>query len=74
LSPKKFIGLLFGFWFTASAIANFIAGLSGSMIDRISETYGMSTFFLVIGAIPVFAALMLLLFNKKLVRMMHGIH
>ncbi len=74
LSPKKFIGLLFGFWFTASAIANFIAGLSGSMIDRISETDGMSTFFLVIGAIPVFAALMLLLFNKKLVRMMHGIH
>ncbi len=74
LSPKKFIGLLFGLWFTASAIANFIAGQTGAMIDRISETYGMSTFFLVIGAIPVFAAVMLILFNKKLVKMMHGIH
>lgn len=74
LSPKKLIGLLFGLWFTASANANFIAGFTGSYIDKISETYGMSTFFLFIGAIPAFAAIMLLLFNKKLVKMMHGIH
>ena len=74
LSPKKFIGLLFGLWFTASAIANFIAGQTGAMIDKISETYGMATFFIFIGAIPVFAAVLLLLFNRKLVKMMHGIH
>ena len=74
LSPKKWIGLLFGLWFTASAIANFIAGQTGAMIDMISEKYGMSVFFVFIGGIPVFAALLLLLFNKKLVKMMHGIH
>ena len=74
LSPKKWIGLLFGLWFTASAIANFIAGQTGAMIDMISEKYGMSIFFVFIGGIPVFAALLLLLFNKKLVKMMHGIH
>lgn len=73
LSPKKFIGLTFGLWFTASAIANFIGGFTGSYIDSITETYSMSTFFLFIGAVPAFAALMLLLFNKKLVTMMHGI-
>ena len=74
LSPKKLIGLLFGLWFTASAIANFIGGFVGSYIDQITEAYGMSTFFLFIGAIPAFAAVMLILFNKKLVKMMHGIH
>lgn len=73
LSPKKFIGLTFGLWFTASAIANFIGGFTGSYIDQITETYSMSAFFLVIGAVPAFAALMLIIFNKKLVTMMHGI-
>ncbi len=74
LSPKKFIGLLFGFWFTASAIANFIAGFTGAYIDKISETYSLSIFFIIIAALPFSVALLLLLFNRKLVKMMHGIH
>jgi len=73
LSPKKFVGLLFGFWFTASAIANFIAGYTGAYIDKISAMYSLSTFFIIIAAIPMTAAVLLLLFNKKLVKMMHGI-
>ena len=74
LSPKRLAGLLFGLWFTASAIANFIAGQTGSYIDKISETYSMSTFFLIIAAIPMVAAIVLLLLNPKLKKMMHGIH
>src|SRR5690606_11726398 len=74
LSPKKLAGLLFGFWFTASAIANFIAGITGSYIDKISETYSMSVFFYIIAAIPIAAALLLLVFNPLLKRMMHGIN
>ena len=73
LSPKRLAGLLFGLWFTASAIANFIAGMTGSYIDRISETYSMSIFFLIIAAIPMAAAVLLLIFNPKLKKMMHGI-
>lgn len=73
LSPKKFTGLLFGLWFTASAIANFIAGMTGSLIDSISEKYSMSAFFLIIAAIPIAAALFLLVLNPKLKKMMHGI-
>lgn len=73
LSPKRLAGLLFGLWFTASAIANFIAGMTGSYIDKISETYSMSTFFLIIAGIPIFAAVLLLIFNPKLKKMMHGI-
>ena len=74
LSPKKFAGLLFGLWFTASAIANFIAGKTGSYIDHIVEKYSMSTFFLIIAALPVAVALLLLIFNGKLKKMMHGIN
>ncbi|MGH2623614.1 MAG: peptide MFS transporter, partial [Sphingobacterium sp.] len=74
LSPKKFAGLLFGLWFTASAIANFIAGKTGSYIDQITQEYSMTVFFLIIAALPVAIALLLLIFNKVLVRMMHGIH
>ena len=74
LSPKRLVGLLFGLWFTASAIANFIAGMTGSYIQKISETYSMSVFFLIIAAIPMIAAVFLLIFNPKLKKMMHGIH
>ncbi|WP_225035416.1 peptide MFS transporter [Winogradskyella sp. SM1960] len=74
LSPKRLAGLLFGLWFTASAIANFIAGMTGSYIDQISQAYSMSTFFLIIAAIPIFAAVILLILNPKLKKMMHGIN
>ena len=73
LSPKKFVGVLFGLWFTASAIANFIGSWTGAYIDTISEVYSLSYFFIFIAGVPLFAAVMLLLFNKKLVKMMHGI-
>lgn len=74
LSPKKFIGLIFGFWFLASAIANKLAGWSGGLIDKITEMYSMSTFFLIIAGLPIGAALLLLLFSGKLKKMMHGIN
>ncbi|WP_437919611.1 peptide MFS transporter [Sphingobacterium sp. LRF_L2] len=74
LSPKKFIGLIFGFWFLASAIANKLAGWSGGLIDRITELYSMSTFFLIIAGLPIGAALLLLIFSPLLRKMMHGIN
>ncbi|CAM3994754.1 peptide MFS transporter [Flavobacterium antarcticum] len=74
LSPKKFVGLLFGLWFTASAIANFIGSFMGAYIDKISAAYSLSYFFIFIAGVPLFAAIMLLIFNKKLVKMMHGIN
>lgn len=73
LSPKKFIGLIFGFWFLASAIANKMAGWSGGLIDKITEMYSMSTFFMIIAALPISAALLLLIFSPILKKMMHGI-
>lgn len=73
LSPAKFVGLIFGLWFTASFIANLLAGYTGSYIDKISKAYSMSVFFLIIAALPIFVALLLMIFNSKLTKMMHGI-
>ncbi|MDM1296590.1 peptide MFS transporter [Sphingobacterium sp. N143] len=73
LSPKKFLGLLFGFWFCANAIANFIGGFIGSYIDMITEAHSMSYFFAVFTVIPIIAALFLVIANKKIKKMMHGI-
>ncbi|TDQ77202.1 peptide MFS transporter [Sphingobacterium yanglingense] len=73
LSPKKLLGLIFGFWFLASAIANKIGASMGGMIDQISQEYSMSVFFLIIAALPIVVALILLLLNPMLKRKMHGI-
>jgi POT family proton-dependent oligopeptide transporter len=74
LSPKKFLGLLFGCWFCASAIANFIGGFLGSYIDRITEEHSMSYFFMIFAIVPGFTALLLIVFNPILKKMMHGIN
>ncbi|HLV50908.1 MAG TPA: hypothetical protein VKY44_02995 [Flavobacterium sp.] len=46
----------------------------GGMIDTISEKYSMSTFFLIIAALPITVALILLLMNPMLKKKMHGIN
>jgi POT family proton-dependent oligopeptide transporter len=73
LTPTRLVGLMFGIWFGASFVANLLAGFSGSYIDRISEHYGLSTFFLVFTAIPAIAGIIMLLMGGWLKRKMHGI-
>lgn len=74
LSPKKLLGLIFGLWFTASAIGNFISGQMGSTLDRVAEEYSMSFFFMIFAVVPGITALVLLVLTPKLKKMMHGIH
>jgi POT family proton-dependent oligopeptide transporter len=73
LAPAKLVGLMFGIWFLASAIANYLAGLSGAMIDKISEEYGLATFFFVFTAVPALAGIVLIAGSRELRRRMHGI-
>jgi proton-dependent oligopeptide transporter, POT family len=74
LTPPRLLGLMFGVWFLNSAIANNLAGFTGSYIDQISEAYSMSTFFLIFTLIPAAAGVVLILMNRFLVRLMHGVH
>lgn len=74
LSPARYVGLMFGVWFTASAIANFLAGKTGSLIDKISAEYSMSAFFLIFTIIAITAGIIIMLLNSFLKKKMHGIH
>lgn len=74
LAPPRLLGLMFGVWFVNTAIANKLAGVTGSYIDHISETYSLSTFFLIFTIIPIAAGLVFMMLNKWMHTKMHGIH
>lgn len=74
LAPAKLVGLMFGVWFTCTAIGNWLAGKTGGLIDKISTEYSISTFFLIFTIIPVVAGLLLFLLNPLLRRWMNGVH
>lgn len=74
LITPKLLGLMFGVWFLNSAIANWLAGFSGSYIDQISTTYSMSTFFLIFTLIPAAAGAVVLLISPWMKKLMHGVH
>lgn len=73
LAPAKLVGLMFGFWFGATAIANYLAGWTGSLIDKISEVYSISAFFLIYTGLPILAGIVMIMMNKFLKKKMHGI-
>jgi len=73
LAPAKLVGLMFGVWFGATAIANYLAGWSGSYIDKISDEYGLATFFIIYTIIPIAAGVAIMMMNGMIKRMMHGV-
>lgn len=74
LSPKNLLGLIFGFWFLSSAIAGYLAGWSGSLIDKIMAEHSLFHFFMIFTILPIACGMVLVLMNKMLVKKMHGIH
>lgn len=74
LAPSKLVGLMFGVWFGATAIANYLAGWTGSLIDKITEQYSISAFFLIYTVLPIAAAFILLALTPRIKKLMHGIH
>lgn len=74
LAPTRLLGLMFGVWFLNSAIANKIAGSTGSYIDQISSAYSMSVFFLIFTIIPIAAGVVLMALTPVMKKWMHGVH
>jgi POT family proton-dependent oligopeptide transporter len=74
LAPTKLVGLMFGVWFTCTAIGNWLAGATGGLIDKISAEYSISYFFLIFTIIPIVAGLILFLLNPLLRKWMNGVH
>jgi POT family proton-dependent oligopeptide transporter len=73
LVPPKKIGMMFGIWYLAIAIGNFLAQKVGGYIDVIVEKYSMSTFFLIFTLVPIGAGLILVILNPLMKKLMHGI-
>jgi POT family proton-dependent oligopeptide transporter len=73
LSPPKLLSLMFGIWFTATAVANFLAGLMGSFIDKIADERGLAFFFLIFTFVPIIAGVVLIAMRKWMIKKMHGI-
>ncbi len=74
LSPSRFVGLMFGVWFFAAFVGNFLSGLTASYIDKLNEVMGLSGFFLLFTIIPIGAAVIILLMSGFLKKRMHGVH
>ncbi|MEM9528408.1 MAG: MFS transporter, partial [Bacteroidota bacterium] len=73
LAPVRLVGLMFGVFFVANFVANYFGGLTGSYMKDISESIGLSGFFLLFAAVPISAAIVLVLINGWMKKMMHGI-
>jgi POT family proton-dependent oligopeptide transporter len=73
LSPVRLMALMFGVWYLANFVANFTGGIIGSYMDRISETSSLAGFFSIFVFIAFIAGIILLIINKPLKRLMHGV-
>lgn len=73
LVPGRMIGFMFGIWYLAIAIGNKAAGSMGGMIDKITEQYSLSTFFLIFTLIPIGMGVVSIFLNPVLKKLMHGV-
>lgn len=73
LSPMRLMALMFGIWYIANFVANFTGGMIGSYIDDISNATSMSSFFTIFVVMAFSAGTALVLLNKPIKRMMHGV-
>ncbi len=73
LAPVRLVGLMFGVFFVANFVANYFGGLTGSYMNDIAKSIGLSGFFLLFAAVPITAAVVLVLINGWMKKMMHGI-
>lgn len=73
LVPGRMIAMMFGVWYVAIAIGNKLAGTTGGMIDSVTEQYSLSTFFLMFFLIPAGAGVIVILLNRVMKKLMHGV-
>lgn len=73
LVPPRMIAFMFGVWYLALAIGNKTSGKLGGMIDTITATYDISTFFLIFTFVPIIIGIIALLLNPVLKKLMHGV-
>lgn len=73
LVPARMIAFMFGVWYVAVAIGNKLAGTMGGLIDKITQTYSLSTFFFIFFIVPAGAGVVVILLHPLLKKLMHGV-
>ncbi len=73
LIPPRMIAFMFGVYYLAIAIGNKLAHYVGGDIDNIRSQYSLSTFFLIFTIVPIALALIALILNPLMKRLMHGV-
>ena len=73
LIPARMIAFMFGVYYLAIAIGNKLAHYVGGDIEKITQEYSLSTFFLIFTIIPIGLGLVSLMLHPLLKRLMHGV-
>lgn len=73
LVPAKWIGLMFGIYYLFIAMGNKLAGSMGGMIEKISNEYSLSTFFLIFTIVPIGMGILISVLNPLIRKLMHGV-
>jgi POT family proton-dependent oligopeptide transporter len=73
LVPAKWIGFMFGIYYLFIAMGNKLAGSMGGMIEKITNEYSLSTFFLIFTIVPIGMGLLIAGLNPIIKKLMHGV-
>lgn len=73
LVPARMVAFMFGVYYLAIAIGNKLAHYVGGDIEKITQEYSLSTFFLIFTFIPIGLGLVSLMLHPLLKRLMHGV-
>ena len=73
LIPARMIAFMFGVYYLAIAIGNKLAHYIGGDIDKITQEYSLSGFFLIFTIIPIGLGVVSLLLHPLIKKLMHGI-
>ncbi|WP_291116459.1 peptide MFS transporter [Flavobacterium sp. UBA6135] len=73
LVPAKWIGVMFGIYYLFIAMGNKLAGSMGGMIEKISNEYSLSTFFLIFTIVPIGMGVLISAMNPLIRKLMHGV-
>ena len=73
LIPARMIAFMFGVYYLAVAIGNKLAHYIGGDIDKITQEYSLSGFFLIFTIIPIGLGIVSLMLHPMIKKSMHGI-
>ena len=73
LIPARMIAFMFGVYYLAVAIGNKLAHYVGGDIDKITQEYSLSGFFLIFTIIPIALGFISLILHPIIKKSMHGI-